>query len=213
MDFTPFLMNVVVPEPFKDGTSTFRAVYITRSLFDCDSTNIEYIYEEASNSNRTFYIMRTDGVQLFRLDSANGPYCFGDCLGGSDWVKPIIRTSAGTKLILQRPYPKGIKIYSLCGNLPSTYLYSMSDMNQSFVTVFPNPTSGYIVFHVNMPNNSEQFEVIIFDSNARECKRQVIDADSNSFTLDVSQYSSGNYYYTLCTKNNAYQKGKFIINK
>src|SRR5436305_1807307 len=39
MDFTPFLLNISVPEPF--GPYTFQVIYVTRTLFDCDSTNIE----------------------------------------------------------------------------------------------------------------------------------------------------------------------------
>src|SRR2546423_596911 len=43
MDFTPFMINIAVPEPFDNWT--FQVMYVTRSLFDCDTSNIEYVYE------------------------------------------------------------------------------------------------------------------------------------------------------------------------
>src|SRR3954467_12825003 len=62
MDFTPFMLNIPVPEPFINMTGStpalFQAIYISRTLFDCDSTNIEFAYEAATDPFQTFYIMR-----------------------------------------------------------------------------------------------------------------------------------------------------------
>lgn len=215
MDFTPFLMNVVVPEPFiKLGAvpSIFRAIYITRALFDCDTSNIEYAYESASTGWETFYIMRTDGTELFRLDSANGPYCFGDCLGGADWVKPIVNTSSGTKLFLQR-FWGGVNIYSLCGTLPRVFDFTNDNMNQIFMSIFPNPTSGSLTFEINSPSNMEEFELVIVDNNGRDMRRQKVNFRNHQYTIDVSDFDNGTYIYSLCSKNKSYQNGKFLINK
>src|ERR1043165_6491616 len=65
MDFTPFITNVVVPEPFAPASSSMQALYITRSLFDCDSTNIEYAYYSPRNIGKSFKVLRTDGTLLF----------------------------------------------------------------------------------------------------------------------------------------------------
>jgi hypothetical protein len=215
MDFTPFMLNVIVPEPFNNYSpwiSVYRAVYITRSLFDCDTSNIEYAYEAATNGNLRFYIMRTDGTQLFSLDSANGPYCFGDCLGGADWVKPIVQTSAGAKLFLQRPGPGNINIYSLCGNLP-TQIFDFTNSNQQFVKIFPNPSSNSLSFEIHPPSNmGEEFELVIVDNKGSQVKRQKIKNNLN-FTIDVGDFNNGTYIYSLCTKEKAFQNGKFVIAK
>ncbi len=145
MDFTPFMTNIAVPEPFAITTTNFQALYITRSLFDCDSSNIEYVYEAAIHSNEPFRIMRTDGTQLFQLDSANGPFCSGDCLGFSDFIRPIRNTSAGTKLFLQKPSSGQIFIYSLCGTL-LTDDFDLTNLKESYVKIFPNPTLGSLPF-------------------------------------------------------------------
>jgi len=107
MDFTPFMMNIAVPQPFNPSVYAREVLYISRALFDCDTTNIEYAYYNVITAYDTFWIMRTDGTVLFQLDSACGPYAYGAPLGGTDVVRPIISTSAGTKLILFRATPLG----------------------------------------------------------------------------------------------------------
>jgi hypothetical protein len=216
LDLTPFLSNVAVPEPFikylNPGVAIFRAIYVTRTLFDCDSSNIEYAYEAATNGYQTFYIMRTDGTELFRLDSANGPYCFGDCLGGADWIKPIINTSEGAKMFLQRPGPGNINIYSLCGSLPLE-TFDFTTTPSQYVHVFPSPASNSLTFEIHQPSNmNEEYELVVVDNNAREIKREKING-RNQIILDTHDFNNGNYIYSLCTKTKSYQTGKFIITK
>ena len=47
LDHTPYMLNIIPGIPLDSGV--FDISYITTSLFDCDSTNIEYV--EASNTN------------------------------------------------------------------------------------------------------------------------------------------------------------------
>jgi hypothetical protein len=131
MDFSPFILNISLPEPVATATSGYQPIYITRALFDCDTSNIEYAYQSPTICTRTFYVMRIDGTVLFQLDSANGPFCLGTCLGMSDYTRPIRNTSAGTKLFLQHcsEINGGYYIYSLCGTLPlETFEFSNSTM-------------------------------------------------------------------------------------
>lgn len=212
MDFTPFVINIAVPEPFANWT--FQVLYVTRSLFDCDTTNIEYVYESSSDHSKTFYIMRTDGTELFHLDSANGPFCAGGCLSFSDVIRPIRNTSAGTKLFLQK-FNAGqvtVFIYSLCGSLPED-VFDMMLQNKSYVTVFPNPSSATLTFNINPPDNLNEYELVIIDNNSKEVKREKVNSSNNIYSINMRNYSSGTYYYSLCSKNKSYQSGKFILTK
>src|SRR5207247_11291030 len=112
---------------------TFQVLYVTRSLFDCDTSNIEYVYANTVGGTKPFYIMRTDGTQLFQLDSAIGYFCLGYCLGLSDIIKLIRNTSAGAKLFLNNVQGnQDVHIYSLCGTLPEE-VFDFMNINQSFV--------------------------------------------------------------------------------
>lgn len=211
MNFTPFMTNIAVPQPF--ARFTYQVLFVTRTLFDCDSTNIEYVYENPVGGTTPFYVMRTDGTQLFKLDSTISIYCLGGCLGMSDIIQPIRNTSAGAKLFLHKGISNGkVYIYSLCGTNP-TDIFDYRSVNQSMVKVFPNPTSGTLTFQINPPDNMNDYELVIFDTNAKEVRREKINSGNNKYVIDVSNYSSGAYYYSLSTKDKTYKSGKFILTK
>jgi hypothetical protein len=211
MDMTPYLTNVQIPSTGDSIITGSTIIYITKTLFDCDSTNIEYVFTNPTNGfTSPFRVYRTDGTLLLQVDDANGPYCFG-CYGGAYNIKPIINTSDGTKLLVQK-YPNQvgqILVYSLCGTLPTT-VYDFSE-NQTFVKIFPNPTSGELNFEIIPPNNQEEFELVILDNNAKETSRQKVALSNNRYSMDVSTISSGTYFYSLASKSQVYQSGKFII--
>lgn len=213
MDFSPFMTNISVPEPFDNFT--FQVMYVTRYLFDCDSSNIEYVYASTTDNTKPFRIVRTDGTILFKVDSAIAPFCTGGCLGYSDIIVPIRNTSAGTKLFLNKYDSTGrqqIHIYSLCGALP-TSVFDISMFQQPAVKIFPNPTAGQLNFQINLPNNVNDYELVILDSNAKVIKRESIGAVKTRYSIDVSNFSSGTYFYSICTKNNTYKSGKFILSR
>lgn len=216
MDFTPFLTNIAVPLPFEQGL--YQCLYVTRTLFDCDSTNIEYLYTAPTGGgpSSTVFVMRTDGTELLKVDSALCQYCFGACLGGSDWVKPIENTSSGAKLFvwipLYGPTSNQVRIYSLCGEVP-TQVFDFSNNTQSFLKVFPNPSSNSLTFEINPPDNSKEYDLLILDGQSRVLKRVTIGLEDYRRTIDVQDLSSGAYIYSLCTKEKSYQTGKFIVTK
>ncbi len=215
MDWTPFLTNVSVPIPFNyNSIFSYQCLYITRTLFDCDSSNIEYLYTAPTNGplDRKLYVMRTDGTQLLVLDSSFCEYCFGGCLGGSDWVKPIVNTSAGAKLFTIKVQSSDVYIYSLCGSVP-TDIIDFANNDNSFVKLFPNPASSSLTFEINPPDNAKEYELVIFDNQSRVLSREKIKVGDYKCTMDLKDFSSGNYFYSLCTKDKSYQSGKFILTK
>jgi hypothetical protein len=209
MDMTPYL-NVPIPNTIDSIKNGFIVTYITKSLFDCDSTTIEYVYEEPYNGLHSFYIYRTDGTLLFIADSARAPYAFGPG-GGSHDFRPIINTSDGAKLFLMFNNVTNLRIYSLCGYLP-TNIYDFT-ANKQFVKIYPNPATMELNFEITPPNNQDNFQIVIFDSNAKEQKLENISIKQTKFTLNVSNISSGTYFYSLVSKYKVYQTGKFIITK
>ena len=58
-----------------------------------------------------------------------------------------------------------------------------------------------------------EYELVIVDNNAREIKREKVGFGNRNYTMDVRDMSGGTYFYSLCTKNKAYQSGKFVLNK
>ncbi|MFI5205147.1 MAG: hypothetical protein ACHQF2_11680, partial [Flavobacteriales bacterium] len=68
-------MTVNVPIPFNGPDTLYWVAYITRSLFDCDSSNIEYLVSYVGDGfyhtyPKKTYLYRTDGTLLQTIDSA-----------------------------------------------------------------------------------------------------------------------------------------------
>lgn len=212
MDMSPYLTNVIVPTTTDSIKNGFIVTYITKTMFDCDSTNIEYVYESPVAGRKPFKILRTDGTALLNIDSARGPYCFG-CFGGAYDLRPVINTPQGTKLFIDilNPSGLGIKIFSLCDELPSSYL-ALPNLS-SHIRVSPNPTSGELLFEINYPNNLEDFELIVVNTNGEVIKKENIPRGQTKYAFDAAELSSGTYFYTFASKKKAYQTGKFVLTR
>jgi hypothetical protein len=81
------------------------------------------------------------------------------------------------------------------------------------VKVYPNPSSLKINFDVTLPNNLIGFEFVVFDSNAKELIKESIQEENSKFTVDLTTYPNGVYYYKLISNTKLYQSGKFILTK
>lgn len=212
LDMTPFIADIPFPvgDSLKNG---YVVMYVSRTLFDCDSTNIEYAYSVPVAFRAPFRIIRTDGTVLLEVENARGPYHFGGSSGGSMILSPIKNTSEGAKLFLDilNPSGKGIQVYSLCGELPTDYV-NLPGM-ESYVNVYPNPSGMKITFEVKSPNNLEAFELVIYDIHGNELNRKGISIMNEKFILDVSNFNSGSYIYSLVTKHKSFQTGRFIITR
>ena len=216
LDHTPFMLNI--PVPIVGDSGHFYAIgYITNTLFDCDSTNIEYaIIGKYVSYTKKFMIYRTDGTQLFSRDSVTTLFCVG-CLGGSQELLGIENTPLGTKLYLVTQHPDATEemyVYGLCGTLPDN-ITKINNSN-SYIQVFPNPSSRQINFNITVPNhfeNSENYELVIFNSTFQTIKTILIDKVSSQVQFDVEDLSSGEYFYSLQNKNTVLQYGQFIVSK
>ena len=209
---TPFLLNIATPNPIMPD---YSIGYITNTMFDCDSNTIEYAFMSYLNPHKPFRVLRTDGTVLLQVDSAQGPVCYG-CLAGTKEIVPIVNTQEGAKLFLFKTNANNVQktlIYGLCSSLPeSINRFDFSKQN-SFVKLYPNPTTMSVNFEITPPSNLGNFDLIIFDSHGSQIKKETVSATNNKFTLDISSLSDGVYYYSFTTKDKNYQTGKFIITK
>lgn len=194
-------LNVSIPITYVTGSSQYQIAYVTKSLFDCDTSNIEYALSFlgdgfSSSYPKRFYVYRTDGTQVENIDSV----CFMNFSGG--WTygpeqnKPIVKTPIGSKLIL-RHLDGSTRIYAVCGNSPT----NIEEIEQeSFLgNPFPNPTQNFITIPYSLPYNEKSGTLKIFDINGKEIKSYTVDNNFNNIVLTTSELPSGTYYYQLVT--------------
>jgi hypothetical protein len=216
LDHTLYMPKIVPPITIFQPPKYYDIEYITKSLFDCDTTNIEYVISTAFYTGN-YYVYRTDGVLIFERDSATGPFCSG-CQDGSVYTQPIFNTPNGTKLMLFSHLPNSneqdsLHIYSLCGTLPVTDVFDFTGQEKIYVKIFPNPASQKLNFELMLPDNKNQYELSIMNSNAQELRRENTRLSGNKFSIDVQDFSSGTYYYSLASKTKVLQTGKFVLTK
>jgi hypothetical protein len=217
LNHTPFILNI--PTNVVNDSANFvyyRLGYITTTLFDCDSTNIEYaMMLDLPNASvhPNFAVYRTDGTLLFSKDTVGTFFCVG-CGSGSWEMHPIMNTPAGAKIFLFNNPTSTLQqalIYAVCGTVPET----ITEINQSdsYVKVFPNPSSKQITFQIIPPSHMEKYELTIFNSAFQEVKRTEIIGGESTFDLESKSLSSGTYFYSLQNKAKIFQTGKFVIAK
>ena len=212
LDHSPYLLNFVSPIPLGVPPSYYQVAYISTSLFDCDSNNIEYVITRPDHFSN-FYIYRTDGTMLFQKDSVTGYFSIGYA-DGSVYQKPIVNTPNGTKLFLSDNKYSGqdsLYVYSLCGNVP----VSIKEMStqEKVVSVYPNPSSDKINFDFNLPIKSGNLKLIIYNSLFKRVKEVNLDENCIHFYLNNNEFIGGSYFFELRSKDKVYETGKFVISK
>jgi hypothetical protein len=141
--------------PKPDTTARYLAIaYISKSLFDNDTSNIEYLayYIMDSISSAGIYydkyqvsVVREDGTILLNEVNASILYSFFDFSG-------VYSSEIGTKLILNYQYGNGInyqtKVFSLPGKLPNAVKDEKGDTKGNF-TIYPNPNNGSFIIDLH----------------------------------------------------------------
>ncbi len=192
--------------------------YLSRTLFDCDSTTIEYLVEMAYNRlgggfDRIVQIRQFGGGKLFERDSVffNGTnpliHEYNNNL--------IYNTSTGTKMILFDDNASyDATIYNLCGNLPkpdktgepSGYDEPEVDrvsggLQSGDLSIFPNPSNDYVNITFELLDNSEEGSLAVFDIQGRLIKSFRVDNRFGQIRMDVQDLPAGEYFYILRDNN------------
>lgn len=194
-------LSVSVPIIYAQGVSQYTIAYVSRSLFDCDTSNIEYALsftgDGAPNSYpKRFYVYRTNGTQLVNIDSC----CFMNYSNGWQYGplynEPIVNTPGGSKLFL-RCLDGSTRIYSVCGRVPN----QIQEVENEFIlgNPFPNPTNDQITIPYSLPEGEKNGTLIIYDLEGTVVRSYNVDNSFNSITLSTSEFASGTYYSQLKT--------------
>ena len=199
--------TVTIPVTYTNNI--YNIQHITKSLFDCDPSNIEYALMYHDNSNfplsiNYVKIYRTNGAQIFNADSSKAVNCVG-C--ASLYNNFIVNTPNGTKMIL-RHENGSVKVFGLCGILPT--LITKLNTEELLSNPFPNPTNNLITIPYSLPNNEKSGTIKIYDINGKEIKSFIVDSNFTNITLTTSELVSGTYYYNLTTSK-GYSDTKKII--
>lgn len=184
----------------------WNVMYISKSLFDTDSTTIEYMVDP-NDFPIGPKIYREDGTLLF--SEAGLAVCAFGTTGPNpmrpiDW-NAIIETIEGPKMILAHftsgAQIDGFKVFGLpgvyypCGISPLNTTENRIELSNSY----PNPTNSTTKIDYTLPNGVNKGEIIFYDTQGKEVKRFNVDRTFNSLLISTEDLQSGIYYYNLQT--------------
>lgn len=74
---------------------------------------------------------------------------------------------------------------------------SVATLKLQSIKVYPNPSSGWFEIEIPMNHRGESVPFVVTDMNGKEVKSGVIDSNSNSYSLDMTENVSGVYFIRL----------------
>ena len=205
-------VNVSDTLPMRGNPDTWIYVYyFSRSLFDCDTSNIEFllVYCVAPPSGYSYVsIYRTDGTRLFMRDSA----AFGFSTTGDNSYIRIVKTPVGTKMILPL-INNNTEVYNLCGTLPTGMSVNKPDDYNGLSSPYPNPAMSYTRIDYKLPEDVSSGELVFYDTRGIEVKRFKVDHNFTDLQLNTSDLRAGTYYYNLQIHGKVTEGKKLVVIK
>jgi hypothetical protein len=190
------------------SSGIFPVQHLSRSLFDCDSANIEYIMN--CDLPPHVYVYRTDGTLLFEADSVHGYFVLSNS-GGFD-KQYITSTPSGTKMELDH-MDGSVRVYSLCGTLPTSITDNDFEAMENKLLAAPNPSITFTKLFYQLPRGIEEGVILIYDTNGQIVKQYKIDRTFEYLNLSTIDMSAGTYYYSLQTNSRIIETKKLLVIK
>lgn len=199
--------------------------YITRSMFDCDDSNIEYMLATGSDiTDSHVYVFRSDGTELFHQQNAsvNGIVTAGPT---NAIMSPIMKTPDGTKMFIQRTISwhgdDGLDVYGLCGDLPSSccsdapgdppgIAQHRSDLHAPVNQSSPNPTRDYSTVELQEPIGKNGAMLNVYNSGGQLVSTVSVFPGQSRIQVDLSDQSAGTYIYRIESADGALPGGKIV---
>jgi hypothetical protein len=213
------------------GIYSFIPSFISETLFDNDSSTIEYLLGVMERPSGIDYrahmhIYDENGNSLFFLDS-----CWYNSVGNSELYayvdKPVFNTDTGTKMILRRTLPPsnigtGPKlIFSLPGTLyipcdcftssGVPLLVEENYLRDCPLKTYPNPSSDKTTIEYKLPEGIHEAELKILSMYGAEIKSFRITDRYKTIELNNEDIPSGNYYYQVVLPNGRRIANKLIV--
>lgn len=201
--------------------------YVKEGLFDTDS-EIEFMtfyqaYDNQNNRARGVAIINEDGSILFKKDELT-PAGLLDYTGKG--IQAILKASDNTtKMILQKdvqgtPIIDSTFIYNLpgtlvcdpCGGITGTRSTERTNgivLKQNI----PNPSNSYTTIRYELPEETTDAVLKIYNTTGIELKSYQIDKTFNDLQISTQELPSGTYYYTIQTNKGQVSSKKMVVVK
>jgi hypothetical protein len=206
-----------------EGTAQYNLFHVSKTLFDCDSTNIEYLISYSSENISEAYIkiLREDGSVLLNLPE----HTFAD-EGMINVVpsihKAMIEDENGVLFMFFNsglPHPsEPTTLYRSCGSIPgcsnpcdeTTVGVMEQVVENSQIHIYPNPGNGQFSLEYDLPREFSRATLLLFDMRGKEVLRKTVGPSMSHVLINTSSLSSGRYEVVLSTKEGMVISASYI---
>ena len=186
---------------------------VSTKLFDTDDeVELLYIMSEYVPSNQSYYykyesrIVNEDGSLILKVE-------------GASYAEIIEIADNEAKLLIYSydyssyPYKTNTYIYNLdaYASVNNPVNFSVIPNSQNALKSFPNPAKDTITLSYSLPDNTQDATLNIMNINGKIMKSFTIDNHFENLKVDVSNFNSGVYFYTIATGNKITASSKFIV--
>lgn len=184
----------------------------------CDTVGIIGYYNPSvidSDGDSLYYELIPPTSSGSSLPSASTSFTIDNFLGTVTWNTPTAACNYVFDLKISE-YRNLSGFYYFIGSSmqevwSEVFLYSgISENNQQIsVAIFPNPSNGLINFRIENASQDQKYQLIVSNSIGQNIK--TIYFSNNSAVINENELSAGIYFYSLLTKTEVVNKGKFVI--
>ncbi len=204
------------------AASLWWVSYPTLSLFDCDSTNVEYILVQPAGmpeGTPHTWVVREDGTVLLDLP---GFTFYGGAISNNAENQGGMWNDAESAVmnVIQGQYSTDPRrYYRVCGSVPSKFRVSMGDLTgiapydgpvREGMKLFPNPAESEIRINYELPAGAKSGVLRVFDLQGKMVKEWNVTSQFDHIVFDVSSLQSGTYIAHLLLNNGSKVSEKFV---
>lgn len=197
------------------GSGQYNLFHVSRTLFDCDSTNIEYLISWGSPILEEAYIqiIREDGTVIFNLPE----HIFAD--ESVITTNPTYHTSMieDDQGVIFAFYNEGIpgsgptSLYRSCGSIPgcptpcngdsATVGVNGLSSNENNFTLYPNPGNNQFAIEYELSGEHSEATLSLVSMGGQIVLEKNVGPSMPYILVNTSSLASGRYQVMLTGKN------------
>jgi hypothetical protein len=206
------------------GSAQYHLFHVSRTLFDCDPTNIEYLisYNSFNISEAYVKVFREDGSILFDLPEhifvdqsliSTNPVFGPSVLNDGDGVLFVFQNSGSP--IVGGP----TSIYRSCGSIPQSCGSCPDDLEVGLhenpiqghrVKLYPNPGNGQFAVEYELSSEYNSATLSMFDMKGREVLQKRVGPSMSYILVNTSNLKAGQYEVVLRTDDGSFISASYI---
>jgi hypothetical protein len=200
---------------YPDVDFNLSALYITTSLFDCDTTQIEYLISGGNSDSSFTRIYHEDGSILLDVPG----YAFFSSSNFTDTEIGIASDENGSYALFSSGFPNNdVVMYRFCGQVPQPLAREsngtlitgiMEQENNNGFDAYPNPAREIIKFEYDLQGHKKA-NLQLFNTSGQLMKEFMLGQAFNFIRLNISDLEQGTYIARITTDDGFELSEKFV---